>query len=51
MIEWPPYSPDVIPIENIWAWIKIKLANDYPISEMFAVITPEMCARFCGNYE
>jgi transposase len=62
MVEWPPYSPDMNPIENIWAWMKTKLANDYPIStsaDMLAVnfleiwdsITPEMCARFCGNYE
>ena len=60
MIEWPPYSPDRNPIENIWAWMKTKLANDYPIStsaEMLAVnflqiwdsITPEMCAKFCGH--
>ena len=32
MIEWPPYSPDLNPIENIWAWMKTKLANDYSIS-------------------
>ena len=62
MIEWPPYSPDMNPIENIWAWMKTKLANDYPVSttaEMMSVnfleiwdsITPDMCARFCGKYE
>jgi hypothetical protein len=62
MIEWLPYSPDLNPIENIWAWMKTKLANDYPIStsadmlsrnflEIWDSITPAMCARFCGNYE
>ena len=31
MILWPPYSPDMNPIENLWAWMKVRLANDYPV--------------------
>ena len=23
--KWPPYSPDINPIEHIWAWIKAHL--------------------------
>ena len=26
-IPWPPYSPDLNPIENIWAWIDRELAK------------------------
>jgi transposase len=26
----PPNSPDLNPIENIWAWVKYRLAKDYP---------------------
>lgn len=29
-IEWPPYSPDISPIENIWGWLKGKVAKDCP---------------------
>jgi transposase len=50
------------PIENFWACMKTKLANDYPIStsaQILAVkflqiwdsITPEMCAKYCGHYD
>ena len=62
MIEWPPYSPDMNPIENVWAWMKQKLANDYTVCtnqkdleenfmEIWESITPDMCIAFCGNYE
>lgn len=28
--EWPPYSPDLSPIENIWGWLKGRVNNDMP---------------------
>lgn len=31
-IEWPPYSPDLSPIENIWAWLKNEVSKDMPTS-------------------
>jgi len=29
-IEWPSYSPDISPIENVWGWLKDKVARDCP---------------------
>jgi len=31
----PPYSPDLNPIENFWAWLKQKLRNILPSFESF----------------
>ena len=32
-IKWPPYSPDLNPIENIWHWMKHVLETEYPVCE------------------
>ncbi len=29
-MDWPAYSPDISPIENIWGWIKAQVAKDVP---------------------
>ena len=30
LILWPPYSPDLNPIETVWDWIKDYLENNFP---------------------
>lgn len=58
MLEWPPYSPDLNPIENIWNWIKKKVGICATVAEIedkvfqaWNSITPEMCLNYCGHYE
>ena len=29
-MDCPPYSPDLSPIENVWSWLKTKMAKDLP---------------------
>lgn len=31
MIEWPPHSPDLNPIEVVWSLLKRELFNRYPL--------------------
>lgn len=29
-LDWPSYSPDVSPLENVWKWLKGEVAKDCP---------------------
>ena len=32
ILLWPPYSPDLSPIENIWGWLKGEVNKDLPMT-------------------
>ena len=60
-VDWPPYSPDLNPIENLWALVKFRLYRDYPpakdretlIAYVFDIwdnIDGDLCKKYCDNY-
>lgn len=54
-LDWPPYSPDLSPIENVWGWLKGQVAKDLPqnidalkksIRNHWNSVTPEFLAPY-----
>ncbi|KAL4496952.1 hypothetical protein ABPG72_002108 [Tetrahymena utriculariae] len=59
-LDFPPYSPDLTPIENIWAWLKSQVNKDQPqdidqlkrsIRKYWNQITPQFLSSYFNSME
>ena len=41
LMSHPPYSPDLNPIEKVWAWLKRKVVKESPTSKKELIETIE----------
>ena len=60
LMDWPPCSPDLSPIENIWFWLKSQLRKEQPrdieemrkaIIKLWRKITPEFLEPYFNSME
>lgn len=56
---WPPNSPDLNPIENLWAWLKSKTKQQNPqtaaalwrvASEVWETVDADMCSNYVRSF-
>ena len=46
LVDWPPYSPDLNPIEHAWAKLKERIYMLYPVLELFNVTKEQLKGQF-----
>jgi transposase len=49
-IAWPPYSPDLNPIEHLWWHLKKRMFKHYPQYNNYSSATKEWEGS-CGGFE
>jgi len=59
-LEWPSYSPDLNPIEEVWGWLKMKVNEGWPknmfdlrdsIRRNWEKLTTEMIEKYINRLE
>jgi transposase len=46
-VKWPPYSPDINPIENVWHIMKVALHEKYP--DLYKLYLSEANVAYLGR--